>query len=478
MEWKCVCGVKYSSRESLLTHARRRNHKLPDHDSSKTKQIKYPVQNNTNPVYLLIQPILQNSVCIKPNLSAITPRPILPKTLQPRILSAYSTASDKKNGCNLTNSASSNEKYVYNNRSQNSINQTATNCTTELMNNAVQKQSMVNAATQTSDLINPLKRKVSRASQCTRRKAKTLQVGIESTHTQTAESAVVKIKKKRSRKKSVAITTETSMLTNPDTNTGQTLWPNFKDLILPENSRSQTYKNTTSTQTGTSKILCDSQTITDDDLFNFVFDENLGRKDSSCNSPFEMLQDMSVDSLSPISDVPSTENLPTENIFSPDVVMNIKQEVIDENEFDSGITDMTVASNADNVKVKKELHPAFSVFSDSGKPDMNNKVMDIYTQTMTSNVLDYNMLANMETQTTDDFLYDLEFLDTETQTPWDDFPNIDDSPGSVDQFSIEIQTDFSSLNSSIEDPYDFINNLNVQNMITDCSTKESFRSEY
>lgn len=31
IEWKCDCGIAYSSRLSLLTHARRTQHKLPDH---------------------------------------------------------------------------------------------------------------------------------------------------------------------------------------------------------------------------------------------------------------------------------------------------------------------------------------------------------------------------------------------------------------------------------------------------------------
>lgn len=31
IEWKCHCGTGYSSRISLLTHARRTQHKLPDH---------------------------------------------------------------------------------------------------------------------------------------------------------------------------------------------------------------------------------------------------------------------------------------------------------------------------------------------------------------------------------------------------------------------------------------------------------------
>ncbi|GBM45131.1 hypothetical protein AVEN_251853-1 [Araneus ventricosus] len=432
--------------------------------------------------------------CIQPARAPSVIRPILPKTMQPHILTIPSSVSEVKNVCNLVYSSPPCENFVYSNISQNSISDSlnnqlsSSNCSTIVNNNnnnisnyndnikKLEMKLLVDAETQTSsdfEILN--KRKESRASQCSRRKSKSAAVGIESTHTQTAESAVVKIKRKRSRRKSVAIATESSTLTGDESNTGISLWPNFKDLILPENSGNRAFKNTTSTQTSSSKILCDSQTITDDELFKLVWDDAVNRKDSNdcCNSPFGMLQDIAVDdSLSAISEELSTDAL---NMFasnSPAVDSVLTQDTKIKNESRDN-DNMILSTSSANKGMTNESCSVFSDFSDCAKQDMNNKVMDIYTQTMTSNVLDYNLLANMETQTTDDFsLYDLEFLDTETQTPWEDFPNIDDSPVPADQLSIEIQTDFSS--EMDQDPYDFINSLNVQSMINDCPTKESF----
>lgn len=488
LEWKCPCGLKYASRETLLTHARRNQHKLPDHvlNLDKGKQNKDSTMDKKNPVILLIQPIIQYLTCTQPAWNAVaTHRPILPKTLQPQMVTAPSTVTAEKNMCNLVYSSpvfknSLSEEYVYNSLPQNTINDPlnthllpSTNCSTQVVNN-IQKQSLVDAETQTSsNFVCPHKSKESRASQCTRRKSKAADVGIESTHTQTAESAVVKIKRKKSRRKSVAIITESSTLTEQDLNTGNSLWPNFKDLIFSDNCGNRGFKNTTSTQTGTNKILCDSETLTDDELFKFVWNEGVGRKDSSdsCNSPFGILPDIAVDdSLSAITEGLSAENLSTLNMFSS----NNSIEDAHSKSLDYDV--LTASNNPVNKEVTNESCSAFSVFADCTKQDLDNKVppifSDIHTQTIASNVLDYNMLANMQTQTTDDFLYDLEFLDTETQTPWDDFPNIDDSPLPADQLSIEIQTDFPSLSSGMDqDPYDFINNLNVQNM-NECSSKE------
>ncbi|GFR33801.1 uncharacterized protein TNCT_571591 [Trichonephila clavata] len=485
LEWKCPCGLKYASRETLLTHARRNQHKLPDHvlNLDKGKQNKCSTMDKKNPVILLIQPIIQYLTCIQPGWNASTQRPILPKTLPLQMAIVPSSAAAEKNMCNLVYSSPvfKNEEYVYNSMPQNTVNDplnthllSSTNCSTQVVNN-IQKQSVIHAGTQTSnDFVCPHKPKESRASQCTRRKSKAADVGIESTHTQTAESAVVKIKRKRSRRKSVAITTEPSMLSEQDLNTGNSLWPNFKDLIFSDNCGNRGFKNTTSTQTGTNKILCDSETLTDDELFKLVWDDTVRRKDSSdsCNSPFGILPDITVDdSLSAIANGLSAENLSTLNMFSS----NNSIEDTHNKSLDYDV--LTASSNPINKEITDESCSAFSVFADCTKQDLDSKVSpilsDIHTQTITSNDLDYNMLANMQTQTTDDFLYDLEFLDTETQTPWDDFPSIDDSPLPADQLSIEIQTDFPYLSSGMDqDPYDFINNLNVQNINNDCSIKE------
>ncbi|XP_055933564.1 uncharacterized protein LOC129963302 isoform X2 [Argiope bruennichi] len=487
IEWKCTCGVKYSSRESLLTHARRTQHKLPDHiiNPDKMKQSKN-TGLNTNPIILFIQPIIQNLTCIQPARTSSLTRPILPKTLQHHILTVPSSISDVKNMCNLVYSSPPSEKFAYNNISPNSISDSLSNQflsssystivnnnNDNNSNNNLPKLALVDSATQTSSDFEILKRKESRASQCSRRKSKSAAVGIESTHTQTAESTVVKIKRKKSRRKSVAVTTESSTLTGDESNAGLSLWPNFKDLIFSENSGNRAFRNSTSTQTSNNKILCDSQTITDDELFKLVWDNAENRKDSNdcCNSPFGMLQDIAVDdSLSAISEGLSADalNMFASNSSVVDSVLSQDIKIKDE----PG-NDMILPTDSVNKGMANESCSVFPDFSECVKQDMNNKVMDIYTQTMASNVLDYNLLANMETQTTDDFsLYDLEFLDTETQTPWEDFPNIDDSPVPADQLSIEIQTDFSS--EMDQDPYDFINSLNVQSMINDCSTKESF----
>lgn len=447
---------------------------------------------------------------------AVSPQPILPKSSQPCFFTLPISQSSSNDLCTpIYTSAiqdAQKESFVFKISSNTSTDTmssqlaSSTATSTDACTSTIQKPTQSTISTQTTDDLECLRKtRESRASQCTRRKSKSLAVGIESTHTQTAESTVVKIKKRRSRRKSVAITTESSMLTGQGTSTGQSLWPNFKDLILPNASSSsnRAYKSTTSTQTSTNKVLCDSQTLTDDELFKFVWDEAVKGKDTTeCfNSLVGMLPDItSDDPMANLQEDIDRNNLPMLDMF-PSNSSITDADLGHEHTKDNPIT--TETSSAD-----KETCTMFSVFEDCSKPDLHSKasnihtqtipanvldynllenmeycskseiqskVSDIHTQTIASNVLDYNLLANMETQTTDDFsLYDLEFSDTETQTPWEDFPNIDDSPLPADQLSIEIQTDFSFLTPSIgQDSYDFMNGLNMQSMMGECSSKET-----
>ncbi|KAG8201535.1 hypothetical protein JTE90_011210 [Oedothorax gibbosus] len=509
MEWKCHCGAKYSSRESFLTHARRTQHKLPE-SVEKVKQAKVPTEVNPPSVILLIQPIIQNCTCIQPTQNpVVNPQPILPKP--PCFFSNASTQSSGNKLCSpiytSTIKDAPNESFAFNissNSCTNTVSASSTVTSVDAATSVVEKISQKTISTQTIDLECPGKTRESRASQCSRRKSKVMAVGIESTHTQTAESSVVKIKKRRYRRKSVAITTEASMLIGQDTDVGPSLWPNFKDLILPNpgSCSNRGYKSTTSTQTSNTKVLCDSQTLTDDELFKFVWDEAVKGKDTTeCfNSLVGMLPDMTSDD--PMAtlqgDIDQNHML---SMFPHD--NSISNVSLDHPKNSTSIGEVSTAASED-----KETCTLFSAFEEDGskadhlgkvsntqtqtispdvldytllenmdycsKSEVPSKVSDIHTQTIASSVLDYNLLANMETQTTDDFsLYDLEFSDTETQTPWEDFPNIDDSPLPSDQLSIEIQTDFSSLTPTIgEDSYNFMNGLNMQSMMGECSTKE------
>ncbi|KFM76249.1 hypothetical protein X975_22768, partial [Stegodyphus mimosarum] len=442
--------------------------------NDKMKQNNTTPQCRENPVIFLIQPVIQNLTCIQPmQISASKPRPILPKASPPVLLTLPVPVNF------VFNQPQSSMGNIEQSNQTDSI---SDHCDDQSTQNH-QFQSQKTIATQTAcELEYPLKLRESKASQCNRRVPKSVEVGTESIHTQTAESAVVKIKKRRSRRKSVAITTEASVVTDQNVDLNQSLWPGFHDFIFQhaDNIGLQSLKNSAATQTNSNKVLCDSQTITDEELFKFTWDDVAKEKETNetCSSPFEILSDIAaVDSLTTLQGDINHNTLSELNIFANNAVAD--------NVFDANIkTYGTENSSFQNPPLEKDITSEtcslFSVFGNCSKPELQNKVSqptlsDIHTQTMASTILDDNLLANMETQTTDDFIFsDLEFSDTETQTPWEDFPNIDDSPMQADQLSIEIQTDFSSFNPGLnQDPYKFINSMDVQSMIGGCSNKET-----
>lgn len=536
IEWKCYCGNVYASRLSLLTHARRNQHKLPDHviTSDKMKQNKATSKFVDNPVIVLIQPIIQNVTCIQPaQTSVVTPRRILPKTTQPVLLtlsipSNIIASTPAQNSISPAMPEQTKENLFSPVKSFNSDgaiistpNQIFNNSNNNI-STSTQKKCQNSVATQTVDDIcdNPAKKRQSQASQCSRHKLKTLNVGIESTHTQTAESAVIKIKKRRSRRKSVAITTEPSMLNDSLLFPGNSIWPGFKDFMQQgDNQGTRSFKNSASTQTSimnNNKILCDSETITDKELLKYPWEDALKVKENescntdfqmltevgahsmkvketeSCNTDFQMLTDIGADSMK----IKENESCNTDFQMLTDIgadTLSVLPAVMDNNP----LSDLNIFSNSLNsfsemkssakennpcqidISEKNALHEKSSVFSVFGNCVESNPaprtLSDIHTQTIASAVLDFNLLANMETQTTDDFNFsDLEFSDTETQTPWEDLPNIDDSPLQTDQLSIEIQTDFPAFPAGLNlDPFELINSVDVQNMISGCSTKGS-----
>ncbi|XP_054719829.1 ATM interactor-like [Uloborus diversus] len=485
IEWECSCGVKYASRETLLTHARRNQHKLPDNvlSTDKVKSSKMNKSTAENPVVVVIQPIIQNFTCIQPPQSyALNQRPILPKVTQPLLFSlpinmstmptltntmvsprAVDLPTDATGAIKIQAAPSPDSSML---PKTNAIFESA-----KYANKNVSGNSQKSTATQTpSRFDNPSKVRLSQASQCSRRAAKSMKTGIESTHTQTAESTLVKIKKKRSRRKSVAIITEPSLLTNQ--NVGQSLWPGFKDFFTPDAHGVRSSRNvstTTSTQTSSHKTLCDSETITDEDFLKMHWNSSEKEKNLICNSSFEGLSEIvSRDSVAgALPEKFNHDTLSVIDMFSDSMMKTFPESVEEKSMFQS----------SSNKSSECDSSSLLSVFTDCSKQDISNKIpqptlSDIHTQTIASSVLDYNLLANMETQTTDEFtLSDLEFSDTETQTPWEDFPNID-SPLQTDQLSIEIQTDFSSFSQDLnQDPFDFINGMDVQNIIG-CSSKE------
>ncbi|XP_042897492.1 ATM interactor isoform X2 [Parasteatoda tepidariorum] len=523
MEWLCDCGSKYTSRESLLTHARRSGHNLPDHivPINKSKQTKPFNESMENPVILLFQPvaIAQGIKCER---SALHPRPIFPKVSESRFFTTSTVENHMHNEENvsyfppctkyestllpseisISNDTDLNSQkcssHIINLQPVNTVSSTMkavatqTFSETELPSDTGEsnvRQMQVSIATQTCNEMECLSKTLeSRASQCSRRKSKTSSaVRNESTHTQTAESAVVKIKRKRSRRKSVAITTEPCLFTE-NQGAGQSVWPNFKDLIL-QNPETSLFRNTMSTQTNyyASKVLCDSQTITDKELFDWAETIKKDYESDICKQPFELsnqvpadplssLQqckqpfiinnDMPQDSLVALQDSNFCVPLPEFDLFSTDTITKDDKLTKMRNNF----THMSSESTLENKNC-----PIFDIFSNCTKPVATDHpvLSDIHTQTISNTELDFSLLANMETQTTDDFaLYDLlEFSDTETQTPWDDFPDLDKSP--PDQYSIEIQTDFSLADAELNpDPYAFFNDNYVQNMIDACAEKE------
>lgn len=447
---------------------------------------------------MLIQPIIQNVTCIQPaHISSTNPRPILPKTTQPVLLTLslppnVTTSTPVQNISPVINEQKTNENLLFNSVQPFSPDGSQLTATNQVFNsnNNVKEDISVNdpgkfqktVATQTTDDIpeKAAKVRLSQASQCSRRKPKSLKVGIESTHTQTAESAVVKIKKRRSRRKSVAITTEPSMLSEQITYTENSFWPGMNDFLLQQgdNLGSRLVRNSAGTQThviNKNKILCDSETITDQELLKFSWDVTMKSKENeACNTDFEMLNDIGTDTLSVIPEDIDNSALPDLNMFSGNSLADFSEASKAANNKNEPLqTNSTENLPGDKCSV-------FSVFNDNVKSNSDSKVpqptlSDIHTQTIASAVLDYNLLANMETQTTDDFNFsDLEFSDTETQTPWEDFLNIDESPLQTDQLSIEIQTDFSSFSSGLNlDPFNLMSSVDMQNMIPGNSGKES-----
>lgn len=494
----------------------------------------------------MIQPIIQNVTCIQPTQkSVVTQRRILPKTAPPIFLT-LSIPPNILPSTPLQNSKPPVVQEQIKDITVNSVQSLSPVDSVNLASNqtfsSVADSAPVNTqekfpksiATQTDNDLedNHTKMCQSKASQCSRRKPKTLKVGIESTHTQTAESTVIKIKKRRSRRKSVAITTETSGLTDQTFCPENSFWPGLKDFLqLGNYPGGRLFKNSASTQTSSfsNKVLCDSETITDQDLLKFPWEDAMKLKENetcdtsfqiisdigantlkmkeneTCSTDFQVLTEMGADALKVkendtcntdfhmLSDISSDDTLsalpvnvnsnPLQelNILSNplDSFSEIKTSVKDENTCHANITEK------DSLQEKPSM---FSVFGDCVRSDIDNKaptLSDIHTQTMASAILDFNLLANMETQTTDDFnLSDYEFSETETQTPWEDFPNLDDSPLQsplqaplTDQLSIEIQTDpdklFPAFPSDLNlDPYELINSVDLQN-ISGYTPKES-----
>lgn len=441
VEWKCECGRKYSSRETLLTHARRQQHVLPNHilHIDKKKLAIKAEAKPVMPIIVVVQPVIQKWTFTPPIQTCIgTTRQILPKKLAPIEASAVNVTPQQSLWTASSEICST--EFLQTSK------QVGSNVSQKTLQTAV-------AQTQTSDdLVHAWKPRQSRASQCSGRASKSLNK-INSTHTQTAESTVVKMKKKnsRSRRKSVAITTESNMLTN----TGSSLWPNFKDLIFQPDR----CKSTTSTQTSTGKAVsvCDSHTITDDEFLGSSWKDT--RKDMVEN--FEILSEIAAED--------SLANLPNTALQDLNMISNASSFCIENNA-------NKMELNTNNVEETNSMFTSvFDGCSKTGKEKVSPPIsLNMYTQTMASAVLDYNLLANMETQTTDNFSFaDLEFLDTETQTPWDDLPNIEESPLPIDQLSIEIQTDFSSFDSANQDPYDLINGMDMRNIINAYSNKET-----
>lgn len=493
-----------------------------------------------NPVIVLIQPIIQNVTCIQPiQKSVVTQRRILPKTTPPIFL----TLSIPPNILPAAPSQNSTSPVVQEQIKDIAVNSVQSLSPVDSVNLAsnqafsstadsapvnTQEKFPKSISTQTENDLedNYTKMCQSKASQCSRRKPKTLKVGIESTHTQTAESAVIKIKKRRSRRKSVAITTETSGLTDQAFCPENSFWPGLKDFLqLGENQGGRLFKNSASTQTisFSNKVLCDSETITDQDLLKFTWEDAMKLKENetcdtsfqiisdigantlkmkeneTCSTDFQVLTEMGADALKVkendtcntdfhmLSDINSDDTmsaLPVNvNSNNPLQELNILSNRLDSfSEIKtSGKDENTCQANIAEKDSLQEKPSMFSVFGDCVRSEIDNKaptLSDIHTQTMASAILDFNLLANMETQTTDDFtLSDLEFSETETQTPWEDFPNLDDSPLQTDQLSIEIQTDpdihFPAFPSGLNlDPYELINSVDLQN-ISGYTPKES-----
>ena len=492
----------------------------------------------------MIQPIIQNATCIQPTQKfVVTPRRILPKTIPQLSITPVMHEQMKDTVVNSVQSLSPIDSVNL------ASNQIFSSVTDNIPVNT-QKKIQNSIATQTDDDLtdNHAKTRQSQASQCSRRKSKALKVGIESTHTQTAESAVVKIKKRRSRRKSVAITTETSGLTDQTSFSENSLWPGLKDFWqLGDIQLARLFKNSASTQTSSfnNKVLCDSETITDHDLFNFTWEDAIKLKENetcetsfqmlsdigaeklkikeneTCDANFQMLSDINADTLkikenaTPNADFQGLTEIDVDTLkvqengacntdfqmlsdISSDNTLSALPVNVDNNslqdlnvlpnpldsfsEIKTSVKDVNTAQSTLPEKDSLQENPSmFSVFGDCVSSGIDNKaptLSDIHTQTMASAILDFNLLANMETQTTDDFpLCDLEFSETETQTPWEDFPSLDESPLQTDQLSIEIQTDpdihFPTFPPGLNlDPYELINSVDLQS-ISGCTPKES-----
>lgn len=508
--WKCSCGVQYLSRETLMTHARRMRHELPANVQSSKQSSKRKKSNTISvqpvivPVVVMISAPVYNQVnyptsqISNMNKSSSKLRPILPKTSSLQtVLTVPAVPSVESSELCINNSNQS--------KISDSIDSTRARCTSaarkspsdfpcregfsgslDILGSATTTlnvgQSLCDrTATETQtnediprlnlmDNIDSVKNKESRGSQCSGRIRKR-SVRIESIETQTMESALNKIKRKsslhRSRRKSVAITTD----------------PEIPESVLSKNCNDawNRHKYSASTQTAdefsSCKVFCDMETITDD-LFSFDWPEKMSRE-TKC-STLDMVASLSSSSVDSLPQNNGIDEIPILDMFSNADSLPFHAESIP-----SSASEIMAGQEScgdlqpQGEPVNSELSTVFPSCLASGKALADKAeippLSDIQTQTVAPADFDYsNILSNMETQTTGDFFFsDLEFLDNETQTPWEDISNIEDSLP-VDQLSIEIQTDFSSFSDAVNnDPYQLMMEIQMQSILQNCATKSS-----
>lgn len=521
-DWCCSCGNQYASWESLITHTRRTQHVMPPQFRNRQKKFKNtPPKQVFSPLLIIIQ---QSPVQIVPPVlpssqTFVKHRKILPKGIvyaskQYENMNIVNQ-SKKKNENSLCTIGTQTDPLVYDTGTWTSVcgtvfpekipisnsylernNQVSistslfngsTSTQKSMQDNLGKIQSKMAVETQTSG--NDLKelniQRESRGSQCSGRAlVQRSDIQIESTHTQTMESTVIKMKKaslkrihgnSKNKKKNENKTGEMN-------SNFQSYWSSLKTVLEDSSINKinwQTYQSRCSSSTQTSprtieKTVCDSETLTDDQLFSSFWSES---ENTFCSAESRDIYEYSPKISKPETNqnVPTNPEMSLKILTSSDEPFNQQSlsfplEEISSNSIQDNITD--TSRQLFNIETQTEFNKRLledDLVQQSVQTDFYPLLSHMQTQTAEVDEF-YSVLANMETQTTDEFLFsDLEFSDIETQTPWNDISCLED-----ESESLPLSLDTSS------DPFEFlkdgqIRNLPASTILSDMETQTNYQ---
>ncbi|XP_023231707.1 uncharacterized protein LOC111631639 [Centruroides sculpturatus] len=495
-DWCCSCGNQYASWESLITHTRRTQHVMPPHFRHRQKKFKNtPPKQVFSPLVIIIQ---QPPIQIVPSVFSSSQTPIKHRKILPKCLSSAPKQFENTNSVNSSERTQSNdlcnigtqtdplfydigtwtsvcgtvfpEKISVSNtympserNNQVSISASlfsenmSTERSTDQSIGKIQNKMAVETQTSGDDLKEQNIQRESRGSQCSGRALiQRSDIQIESTHTQTNESTVVKMKKASLKR----IHGNNKNKKRSENKTGEmknNYWSSLNTVLEDASVDKiswQAYLSRCSSSTQTSprikeKTVCDSETLTDQLSSSFW---------SEPENNFASTQSQEIYSYtSKIPETKSSDDVSTNEEISLNILSSFVEPFNQQSlsfpleEISTNSVRQAISDNSQqlfNIETQTEFNKRLldDVVQQSVQTDFYPLLS--HTQTQTSEVDEFysNVLANMETQTSEEFLFsDLEFSDIETQTPWNYLSCLED-----DSESLSLNLDTGT------DPFEFL----------------------